>query len=170
MDPPRWLEADITALRARVDRVVTVFHWGVPYERMPSQEDEAKARLAVDLGADLVVGHHPHVVQKFEVYKDTPIFYSVGNFAFGSGNSKAEGLMVAARFEPERTAVDIYPIYVKNRDPRVNYQPKVLTGAAASRALKRLADISEASAGHLDIESHVGRLRLPRPVMTEAAK
>ena len=168
MDPPHWLKSDITALRARVDRLVTVFHWGVPYERTPSPEDEAKARFAVDLGADLVVGHHPHIIQKFEVYKGTPIFYSVGNFAFGSGNSKAEGLMIAARFEPGRTAVDIYPIYVKNRDPRVNYQPKVLTGAAASRALKRLANISEASAGHLDIESHVGRLRLSRRAMAEA--
>ena len=170
MDGPHWLRADIEALRKRVDRVVTFFHWGVPYVRTPIAEDEVKARLAVDLGADLVIGHHPHIIQKFEIYKGTPIFFSVGNFAFGSGNSKAEGLMVAARFEAERTAVDIYPIYVKNRDPRVNYQPKALAGVSARRTLERLASISGAGAGHLDIEGGIGRLRIRRPAFVETAR
>ena len=170
MDGPDWLQADIQALRLRVDRVVAIFHWGVPYARTPLWEDEVKARQAVDFGADLVIGHHPHIMQKFEIYKSSPIFFSVGNFAFGSGNSKAEGLMVAARFEPERTAIDIYPIYVKNRDSRVNYQPKVLAGVSSQRILERLAKISGAGADHLDIEGGVGRLRLPRPELVGTTK
>jgi len=45
-----------------------------------------------------VIGHHPHVIQPFEVHRGKPIFYSVGNFAFGSGNSRGEGLLLAIRF------------------------------------------------------------------------
>jgi poly-gamma-glutamate capsule biosynthesis protein CapA/YwtB (metallophosphatase superfamily) len=147
MDSPEVLKADIAGLRAQVDRVVVTFHWGVPYEREPSTEDRAKARFAVDCGADAVIGHHPHIIQPFEIYRGRPIFYSVGNFAFGSGNSHAEGLLIGLRFRESRTDVNIYPLYVKNRDQRVNYQPKVLKGAGAERLLCRLIEISRHEPG-----------------------
>ena len=169
-DATDWLKADIESLRRHVDRIVTVFHWGVPYERIPHPDNQAKARLAVDLGADVVIGHHPHIVQPFEIYKDRPIFYSVGNFTFGSGNSKAEGLMVAARFEPQETIVDIYPIYVKNRDPRVNYQPKVLVGAAGRKTLQRLAAISGPNGKYLGTAGDIGQLRLQRHALEETVR
>src|SRR5262249_32941717 len=82
LDPPEALESDSSALRESVDRVVVTFHWGIPYQREPLAADRDKARLAVECGADVVIGHHPHVVQPFEVYQGCPIFYSVGNFAF----------------------------------------------------------------------------------------
>jgi poly-gamma-glutamate capsule biosynthesis protein CapA/YwtB (metallophosphatase superfamily) len=158
MDTPEALAEDIRALQEQVDRVVVILHWGVPYEREPSAEDRAKARLAVECGADVVIGHHPHIVQPVEVYLGRPIFYSVGNFAFGSANSRAEGLLVGVRFEERQTTVEAYPLYVKNRDPRVKYQPKVLRGAAAERMLWRLADISPSAGDLLTIED--GRLRV----------
>ena len=163
-DETEWLTADIGSLRGRVDRIVTVFHWGVPYDRTPTPDDQAKARLAVDLGADLVIGHHPHIIQPFEIHKGCPIFYSVGNFAFGSGNSKAEGLLVAVRFEARETICDLYPIYVKNRDPRVDYQPKALSGASGRNILHRLAQMSGPSGAQLDISGGTGRLSVPRAV------
>jgi poly-gamma-glutamate capsule biosynthesis protein CapA/YwtB (metallophosphatase superfamily) len=162
MDPPEALEADICSLRKNVDRIVVTFHWGVPYEREPSTEDRAKAHFAVDCGADAVVGHHPHIVQPFEIYRGCPIFYSIGNFAFGSGNSRAEGHLVGLRFEAERTVVNVYPLYVKNRDPRVNYQPKVLTGKAAERVLTQLAEISGDSAAFLKVQNGRGHIELSR--------
>jgi poly-gamma-glutamate capsule biosynthesis protein CapA/YwtB (metallophosphatase superfamily) len=168
-DEAKWLTADIESLRRRVDRIVTMFHWGVPYVKTPQPDDRAKARLAVELGADLVIGHHPHVIQPFEIYKGRLIFYSVGNFTFGSGNSKAEGLLVAARFETEQTVCDVYPIYVKNRDPRVNYQPKALGGAAGRKILRHLAAISGPSGAYLDTSSGVGELRVQRPAFEETA-
>jgi poly-gamma-glutamate capsule biosynthesis protein CapA/YwtB (metallophosphatase superfamily) len=161
MDPPEALAADIRALRQRVDRIVVNFHWGVPYERAPSSEDRAKARYAIDCGADVVVGHHPHVVQPFEIHRGRPILYSVGNFTFGSGNSRAEGLAAAVRFEEGETVVEPVPLYVKNRDPRVNYQPKVMRGAAAERVLRSLAAMSGESAAHLTIAEGRGRIVLP---------
>ncbi len=97
------------------------------------------------------------------------IFSSVGNFAFGSGNSKAEGLLVAARFEPLKTVLDVYPIYVKNRDPRVNFQPKVLSGTASERILSRLAGMSASSGSLLTLEGGVGRLELAWTKQEEAA-
>ena len=161
MDPPEALEADIRALRAHADRIVATFHWGVPYERMPSTEVRTKAHFAVDCGADAVVGHHPHIVQPFEIYRDRPIFYSVGNFAFGSGNSRAEGLLVGLRFEENKTVVNVYPLYVKNRDPRVNYQPKVLAGRAAERVLNKLMKISSNSSKFLKLQNGRGIVELP---------
>ncbi len=162
MDTPEALAEDIGALRARVDRVVVTCHWGVPYERQPSSEDRAKARWAVDCGADAVIGHHPHIVQPAEVYRGRPIFYSVGNFAFGSGNSRAEGLVVGVRFEEHLTTVETYPLYVKNRDPRVNYQPKVLRGRGGERVLSHLVEISAPARDLLEIEDARIRLTLPR--------
>ena len=164
MDPPEALAANIGALRGLVDRIVVTFHWGETYQRMPAAADVAKARLAVDLGADVVVGHHPHIVQPFEVYRQRPIFYSIGNFTFGTGNSRAEGLLLEFAFEKERTITYIYPLYVKNRDLRVAYQPKVLRGQSAARELRRLAEISEHGGRSLIIEEIRGRLVVPREV------
>jgi len=162
MDPPEALEADIRGLRKHSDRIVVTFHWGVPYEREPSHRDRAKAHFAVDCGADAVVGHHPHIVQPFEIHRGCPIFYSVGNFAFGSGNSRAEGLLVGFRFEDHKTVVNIYPLYVKNRDPRVNYQPKVLAGKAAERVLAAMARISGDNAAFLKLQNGRGHIELSR--------
>ena len=158
--PPELLAADIAGLKGKVDRIVATFHWGVPYVREPSEADRAKARFAVDCGADIVIGHHPHVVQPFEIYRGRPIFYSVGNFTFGSGNSRGESLLLGVRFEKTQTIIEIYPAYVKNRDPRVHYQPKILRGAAAERGLRMLATSSGDSGAHLKIKDGRGLLTL----------
>jgi hypothetical protein len=155
------LETDIRKLRSQVDRVVVTFHWGRPYKPEPSPRARAKALFAIDCGAHAVVGHHPHIVQELEIYRRCPIFYSIGNFAFGSGNSQAEGLMIGFRFEDARTVVNVYPLYVKNRDPRVNYQPKVLRGDAAERMLRRLIQISPRGGTFLEVARGTGKLELP---------
>ncbi len=162
LDSLRDLRDDIRSLRERVHRVVVTFHWGVPYEREPSAVMRAKARFAVDCGADAVIGHHPHIVQPLEIYRGCPIFYSVGNFTFGSGNSRAEGLLVGIRFEQRETVVVVYPLYVKNRDPRVHYQPKALRGAAAVRMLRVLAEASGSTGAEFEIERGHGTIRLER--------
>ena len=161
MDPPEALEDDIRLLRTRADRIVVTFHWGIPYDRTPSAEDRAKARFAVDCGADVVVGHHPHVLHPFEIHRGRPIFYSVGNFAFGSGNSHAEGCLIGVRFDDRATTATIYPLYVKNRDRRVNYQPKLLRGVAARRVLLRLARSSGLAGELLGIGDYYASLILP---------
>jgi hypothetical protein len=155
------LETDIRKLRSQVDRVVVTFHWGRPYKPEPSPRARAKARFAIDCGAHAVVGHHPHIIQAFEIHRSRPIFYSIGNFAFGSGNSRAEGLLLGFRFEDARTLVNVYPLYVKNRDPRVNYQPKLMRGNAAEQLLRRLVEISTRGGKLLEIAGGTGKLDLP---------
>ena len=168
MDSPASLAVDIRRLRGQVDRVIVVFHWGIPYEREPSLEDRAKARFAIECGADAVVGHHPHIVQPLEIYRGCPIFYSVGNFTFGSANSRAEGVLVGFRFEEDKSIALVYPMYVKNRDPRVHYQPKLLCGHAAERMISDLTAISGSAAEFLNIEYIRARIELPRPANSHA--
>jgi len=168
MDTPEDLARDISALRARVDRVVVTHHWGIPYAREVAEADRAKARLAIDCGADLVIGHHTHIIQAFEIYRSRPIFYGLGNFAFGSGNSRAESLLLGAQFEKDRTVVEVYPVYVKNRDPRVAYQPKVMAGRAATRILDRLRSISGESAASLCMNDGIARVELQWSPLGEA--
>src|SRR5262249_49639037 len=155
---PEVLAADVQSLKGKADRIVATFHWGVPYVREPSEADRTKARIAIDCGADIVIGHHPHIIQPFEIYRGRPIFYSVGNFAFGSGNSRGESLVLGVKFEKDRMVVEVYAAYVKNRDPRVHYQPKILCGGFAEKILTRLAEMSGEIGSSLEIKDGRGVL------------
>ncbi|MFI5275038.1 MAG: CapA family protein, partial [Ktedonobacterales bacterium] len=82
-----WLDTtlmrhDIAAVRPQVDFLIVFTHWGIEYQLQESGHQQALARLAIDAGADLVVGAHPHVIQPYEWYHGKLIVYSVGNFVF----------------------------------------------------------------------------------------
>jgi poly-gamma-glutamate capsule biosynthesis protein CapA/YwtB (metallophosphatase superfamily) len=84
-----------------VDVLFVSFHWGEEYQFVPNLVQRELARLAIDSGADVVIGHHPHVVQSMEVYKGKPIFYSLGNFVFDQmwSEETKEGILVKFMFE-----------------------------------------------------------------------
>lgn len=73
---------DIKEAKNKSDLVVVSFHWGEEYQTKHNQKQEETAKTAIDAGASLVIGHHPHVVQEVEQYKDGWIAYSLGNFIF----------------------------------------------------------------------------------------
>ena len=78
-----WLKHDIKAARAAGAQVVIVWpHWGVEYTAGPTATQQVLAHDAIDAGADLVIGNHPHWAQAMEVYKGKPIWYALGNFTF----------------------------------------------------------------------------------------
>ena len=79
---PATVQADVRAVREQADLVVVLLHAGTEYATTPSSDQEAVARAAVDAGADLVVGHHPHVTQTIERYKQGLIVYSLGDALF----------------------------------------------------------------------------------------
>jgi hypothetical protein len=79
---PTLMQADIAALRPRVDFIIVFTHWGIEYQTVMDVDQQAMAHLAIDGGADLVVGAHPHVRQPSELYLGKPIIYSLGNFVF----------------------------------------------------------------------------------------
>lgn len=70
------------------DAIIVVFHFGEEYLSEPIERQIFLARLAIDEGADMVVGHHPHVIESSEEYKEKPIFYSLGNFVFDQNFSE----------------------------------------------------------------------------------
>lgn len=79
---PTLMAADIRALRPKVDFLLVFTHWGIEYHPQQSYDQEAMARVAIDAGADFVVGAHPHVIQPSSSYRGKPIVYSLGNFVF----------------------------------------------------------------------------------------
>jgi poly-gamma-glutamate synthesis protein (capsule biosynthesis protein) len=92
---PDTMQADIEPLRADADFIVVLMHFGVEGEDHPSSNQMMLARAAIDFGADLVVGSHPHVLQESETYKDGLILYSLGNFVFDGFSGKANESAIA---------------------------------------------------------------------------
>lgn len=72
----------IKKIKEQSDFLVISPHWGVEYQEKANRKQESLAKKMIDSGADLIVGHHPHVIQNYETYKEKPIFYSLGNFIF----------------------------------------------------------------------------------------
>jgi len=74
------VKADITYLRDKVDVLIVAMHWGEEYTHVPTQSQRTKAQFLADLGVDIVIGAHPHVVQPIEKINNTIIYYSLGNY------------------------------------------------------------------------------------------
>lgn len=119
-DLPKILE-DIRSLKSEVDKVVLLLHWGgkCDYGYFPHQEQIDHAKQMVDAGADAIIGHHTHTFQSHLVYKDAPIYFSLGNFCFDdivNGKSvwpiRESGRMsgvVELEFSDEKTEHRVFP-------------------------------------------------------------
>jgi poly-gamma-glutamate synthesis protein (capsule biosynthesis protein) len=98
--------------RSRCDVLVVSFHGGTELADEPNDVQKAFAHLAIDSGADVFIGHHPHVIQPMELYQGKPILYSLGNFLFVSP-TPATRLTVAARVRLSAKGVegvDFFPV------------------------------------------------------------
>ncbi|MCF7820551.1 MAG: CapA family protein [Candidatus Pacebacteria bacterium] len=107
---------EIQALKEKVDWLIVLPHWGIEYESLAASSQENLAKKLIDAGADVVIGSHPHVIQNYEVYKEKPIFYSLGNFIFDQYFSKEtqEGLAVSLSLEKfKEPNFEIYKIKTK---------------------------------------------------------
>ncbi|MDX9982542.1 MAG: CapA family protein [Lentisphaeria bacterium] len=148
---------------AQADVVVACLHFGIRYSRPPTPRQRRLAQIAVQAGADLVVGHHAHVWQPVEVFQGVPILYGLGNFAFGSANRRAdEGLLARATLVDHRLAgVEFFPLCTKNRDPDVDYQSKVFEEKAAREVVGELARLSRPFRADIRFAAGRGVLVLP---------
>jgi len=111
------LVSDLIILDNLADVKVIIFHWGTEYVATPSATQIKLARLAVDHGADLVVGAHPHWVQTNERYQGKPIYYSLGNFIFDQEWSQQtkQGLALTLSYQgPDLIKVDESPVLIKD--------------------------------------------------------
>ena len=134
---PDAIRESISAARRRADVVVALFHWGDEQSGSPSQSQRQLAFAAADAGADLVVGHHPHVLQGLARRGHAIIAYSLGNFLFPSrGASKSTMIL---RYEPQqdgRARVEVIPCVIDDFQPRLANQKE---RAACLRQLRRLS-------------------------------
>lgn len=104
----------IRKLKSENDLVVVNIHWGKEYLLNNDSNQQAIAHRLIDAGADVIFGHHPHVVQNMEVYKGKAIFYSLGNFVFDQNfGDTTVGLGVKAEFKEGETIFELFPFNIK---------------------------------------------------------
>jgi poly-gamma-glutamate synthesis protein (capsule biosynthesis protein) len=155
------VRADIEAARRQADIVLVSFHWGQEGKTTLRDYQTRLGHAAIDAGAAAVIGHHPHILQGVERYKDGVILYSLGNFTFGSYSLQARVSAVAElTFDGERlAALRLYPINVNNFE--VVFQPQPLTGAAAASVVESLRLLSAALQTEIIDDGGTALLRLP---------
>ena len=130
------LPRDIAAARKRADLVIPFFHWGVEYTKAPTTTQQQAAHLAIDSGADMVLGSHPHWVQAIESYKGRLIIYCLGNFIFDQDWSRQtlEGCMLHLYWRSTTLAsIRFVPYLIKDR-----CQPNIISQAAAVDIFERM--------------------------------
>ena len=132
--------------------IVAIFHWGNETETVPDSNQTTLGRIAIDEGADLVCGHHPHVLQGIETYKGKNIVYSLGNFCFG-GNSSPNDMdtmiyqqtfTIDADGVKKDNVTNIIPCSISSAayDGYNNYQPTPAEGDEATRILGKINERS----------------------------
>jgi poly-gamma-glutamate capsule biosynthesis protein CapA/YwtB (metallophosphatase superfamily) len=131
--------ADIAGAKANADLVVVSFHWGTERKYTPDAAQTALAHLAVDQGADIVLGTHPHVDQGFEFYKGKLIANSLGNFVFSPGSAEGHYSMLTEMSMDARgfTGLRAWPVYINNG------RPGIVGGADGTNQISQVAGLSQ---------------------------
>ena len=132
--------------------IVVIFHWGNETETVPDSNQTTLGRIAIDEGADLVCGHHPHVLQGIETYKGKNIVYSLGNFCFGGNSSPSDmdtmiyqqTFTIDADGIKKDNVTNIIPCSISSAayDGYNNYQPTPAEGDEATRILGKINERS----------------------------
>jgi gamma-polyglutamate biosynthesis protein CapA len=122
------MQRDVAALSKKADVVIVSMHNGFEYQKRPSPQQVAFAHAAIDAGARLVIGHHPHVTQPVESYGHGVIFYSLGNFVFDQFQrvETQHGEIAEVIFRgKELTGTNVIPVRISRDGPEVETPPPV---------------------------------------------
>jgi len=151
-DNRKRIESSIADLREQgAQLIIAYFHWGTELSTSPDAYQRPIGRFAIDSGADLVLGSHPHVLQGIEVYKGRNIVYSLANFCFGGNNNPAdkdtmifqqtftfdEGVLLDAN------EINIIPARVSSVNTHNDFRPTVAEGEEAERIIEKVRTLSE---------------------------
>jgi poly-gamma-glutamate capsule biosynthesis protein CapA/YwtB (metallophosphatase superfamily) len=139
----RYVRADVAAARRHADIVVVSFHWGQEGKTALRDYQTLLAHAAIDSGASVVLGHHPHVLQGVERYKDGVIVYSLGNFAFGSYSKTATRSVIALFGFRNRQLHDLRLVPIDVNNVEVVFQPRPLVGSDATQVVEQLRQLSQ---------------------------
>ncbi len=136
----------IRGLRQRVDVVVVAIHWGVPpywlspHQGLLAEYQQPLGHALIDAGADVICGHHAHVLHPIEIYNGRPILYSLGNFIFERPRGFMQPESVVVRVIPgEPMAIELTPVWIDDEG-----FPLLATGACADAVLSKLEGLSTA--------------------------
>ncbi|MGE5544248.1 MAG: CapA family protein [Bacillota bacterium] len=118
---------DLAELRPQVDVAIVSLHWGTEYSRSPEAAQQELGRALIDGGADLIIGHHPHIIQGFERYKDGLIAYSLGNFIFDQNQHvfTREGLILELKLTRDGLQdLRVWPVFIQESQPYIMQGPE----------------------------------------------
>ncbi len=154
----KLVTADITNARRQADYVIVSFHWGREASDSVQPYQRTAAHKAIEAGADVIIGHHPHVLQGVERYRNGLIFYSLGNFTFASKSTVADvSAMIRLTLTDNNRSAEILPLDVLYR--RVGFQPQLLTGVRAAGVIQKLNGLS--GPFNTKIQSNEDRYTIP---------
>jgi len=134
------MQQNIKNIQNQADVIIVSMHAGTEYADRPNQKQIDFAHAAIESGAELVIGHHPHVVQPVEYYQDGIILYSLGNFIFDQmwSEKTREGAMAVINFSgTEITNLELIPVKIFDYS-----QPRVLTETQGQEILNRMSDFT----------------------------
>lgn len=151
MEREEQLKTNIAAVKEQgANLVIVSFHWGEERATVPNEIQKDLAHIAVDNGADLVVGHHPHVLQGIETYNGKKIVYSLGNFCFGGNKNPSDKdtmifqqtfTFLDGKLQEDET-VNIIPCSISSSSSRNNYQPTPAEGDEKTRIMEKIENLS----------------------------
>ncbi len=134
------IENDIIAVQNNVDVVIVSLHWGDEFIQQPSLEEISIGRNLIDAGADLIIGHHPHVLRGIEKYKEGVIIYSLGNFVCDMvwDRRLRESLIFNCNITKQGIKnIELTPIFINE-----NYQPELMDESSGKELLLKIWKIS----------------------------
>lgn len=129
--------------------IVVEVHWGIEGENYPQVSQVELAHSAIDMGANVVIGHHPHVLQGIEIYKESLIAYSMGNFCFGGNQNPRDkdSMIISQSFDfadgkIKGSSYEIVPCSISSVSSRNNYQPTIAEGSERDRIANKIRKFS----------------------------
>lgn len=152
LESANLLRENIATVKSEGAQLIIVsFHWGTEKENYPDSIQKELAHIAIDEGAHLVLGHHPHVLQEIEEYKGRNIVYSLGNFCFGGNKNPSDKdtmifqqtFTITNDVVSEDNVKNIIPCSLSSRSDHNNYQPMILDGEEKERVMNRILTYSE---------------------------
>ncbi|MDW7674704.1 MAG: CapA family protein [Bacillota bacterium] len=150
LDIRKKLKEDLAYMRENTNLIIVSFHWGKEFNNYPTSSQRKIAYYAIDNGADLILGHHPHVIQGIENYKNKNIIYSLGNFCFGGQiNFKDKDTFIYQHtftFNDDvliKETNEVIPCAISSLKNKNNCQPIPLEGKDKIRVLRRIKKYSQ---------------------------
>ncbi len=156
------ISSDILKAKAEADVVVVSLHWGARVEGSEiTDRQKLYAQKAIDSGADIVIGQKLNTFQGFEIYKGKPIFYSLGDFVYGTyAKQSAYGYILRLILsEKKLKKLEIIPVSISDAKTG-SYLPTIIKGQPAENALKSLEDLSKEFNVKIDIKDDLGIINI----------